>query len=89
MKRKVASNPRVDPAPRVAAEDAIIENFERCEHLAEGVTQIDPELRHEMIAAAAYFIAEQRGFVPGHEVEDWCRAEAAIDKQLPRLLAQD
>jgi hypothetical protein len=42
-----------------------------------------------MIATAAYFIAEQRGFVPGHEQQDWHQAEAAIDNQLPRLLAQD
>lgn len=42
-----------------------------------------------MIATAAYFIAEQRGFVAGHEEEDWYRAEATIDRQLPRLLAQD
>lgn len=88
MMRNRSANLRSDPVPRAATEDAIIENLERCEHLAEGVTQIDPELRHEMIATAAYFIAEQRGFVPGHEAEDWHRAEAAIDKQLPRLLAQ-
>lgn len=88
MKRKTSANLRRDSVPRAATEDAIIENFERCEHLAEGITQIDPELRHEMVATAAYFIAEQRGFVPGHQVEDWYRAEAAIDEQLPRLLAQ-
>jgi hypothetical protein len=78
-----------DPAPRSVTEDAIMQNFDGCGDLAEGVTQIDPELRHEMIATAAYFIAEQRGFIPGHEEEDWHRAEAAIDRQLPRLLAQD
>ena len=88
MVRNVSRSPRIDAAPRAATEDAIIENLEHCEHLADGVTQIDPELRHEMIATAAYLIAEQRGFVPGHEMEDWYRAEAAIDKQLPRLLAQ-
>ena len=89
MTRNLSTRLRADPVPRAATEDAIIENFEGCVHLAEGVTQIDPELRHEMIATAAYFIAEQRGFVPGHEVEDWHRAEAAIDTQLPRMLAQD
>ena len=25
---------------------------------------------------------ERRGFAPGHELEDWCEAEAAIDRQL-------
>ena len=35
-----------------------------------------------MIAEAAYFIAEQRGFEPGHEVDDWLQAEAQIYDQL-------
>lgn len=31
--------------------------------------------RHDMIATAAYFRAQQRGFEPGHELEDWLAAE--------------
>jgi hypothetical protein len=31
-----------------------------------------------MIAAAAYFLAEQRGFEPGHELEDWLTAEQKV-----------
>ena len=34
--------------------------------------------RHEMIAAAAYFRAQKRGFEPGHELEDWFAAETEI-----------
>jgi hypothetical protein len=30
------------------------------------------------IAEAAYYLAEQRGFVPGHELEDWLAAEREI-----------
>jgi hypothetical protein len=30
------------------------------------------------IALAAYFIAEKRGFAPGHELDDWLAAEAAV-----------
>lgn len=89
MARDRSGNGRVDPAPRAVAENAIVESFERGGQLTEGVTVVDPELRHEMIATAAYFIAEQRGFVPGHEKDDWCRAEAAIDRQLARVLTQD
>jgi len=37
------------------------------------------EKRHELIAIAAYYLAERRGFAPGHEDEDWLQAEAAID----------
>ena len=32
----------------------------------------------QMIEEAAYFIAEQRGFSPGHELEDWLKAKAQI-----------
>jgi hypothetical protein len=30
------------------------------------------------IAERAYYLAEQRGFVPGHELEDWLAAEREI-----------
>ena len=30
----------------------------------------------EVIAVAAYFLAERRGFAPGNEMDDWLRAEA-------------
>jgi hypothetical protein len=33
-----------------------------------------------MIAEAAYYLAEKRGFVPGHELEDWRDAESRIDR---------
>jgi hypothetical protein len=41
--------------------------------------------RDEMIAVAAYFRAEHRGFVPGREAEDWCEAAAAIDRLLEAM----
>ena len=31
-----------------------------------------------LIAERAYFKAERRGFVPGHEVEDWLAAEREL-----------
>lgn len=37
------------------------------------------EQRREAIAKAAYYLAEQRGFEPGHELEDWTAAEARVD----------
>ena len=33
---------------------------------------------HKLVAEAAYYRAEQRGFAPGSEVEDWLTAEAQI-----------
>ncbi|MBN2886342.1 MAG: DUF2934 domain-containing protein [Chromatiaceae bacterium] len=43
---------------------------------------IGPEERHAMIAVAAYYLAEARGFAPGCEEEDWLRAERAIEELL-------
>jgi Protein of unknown function (DUF2934) len=37
--------------------------------------------REEAIAELAYFRALNRGFEPGHEVEDWLEAEAEYEKQ--------
>lgn len=42
----------------------------------------DPVQRHKMIAKAAYFRAERRGFEPGHELEDWLGAEAELERSL-------
>lgn len=89
MTVKKSGDLRVAPAPRAVVEDAIAESLERSGLPVEGATQVDPELRHEMIATAAYYIAEQRGFAPGHEQDDWYRAAAAVDRQLARMLAQD
>ena len=38
-----------------------------------------PEEREQMIAEAAYYRAERRGFAPGYEMEDWMQAEIEID----------
>jgi hypothetical protein len=38
--------------------------------------------RHVMIAEAAYFLAQRRGFAPGGELDDWLRAEQQVDASL-------
>lgn len=43
---------------------------------------VGPEQRAALIAEAAYFRAEKRGFAPGHETEDWLAAEAEVDARL-------
>lgn len=40
------------------------------------------ETRRAMIAEAAYYIAEQRGFSSGRDLEDWLLAEKQIDSAL-------
>jgi hypothetical protein len=42
----------------------------------------DETRRRAMIAEAAYYLAEHRSFAPGHELDDWCRAEREIDSLL-------
>ncbi len=39
--------------------------------------------RERLIAERAYLRAEQRGFAPGGEVEDWLAAEREIDAPAP------
>jgi hypothetical protein len=34
--------------------------------------------RRDLIAISAYYLAERRGFAPGHELEDWLAAEAKV-----------
>jgi hypothetical protein len=43
---------------------------------------VGPEHRAALIAEAAFFRAEKRGFSPGNEVEDWLAAESEVDAKL-------
>jgi len=45
-------------------------------------SSITPEERYRMIAEAAYFRAEKRGFTGDDIAEDWFQAEAEIDRYL-------
>ncbi|HME40328.1 MAG TPA: DUF2934 domain-containing protein [Steroidobacteraceae bacterium] len=53
-----------------------------CDYLAWCVAPHFPENRRACIAAAAYRKAEQRGFAPGHELDDWLAAENDVDQRL-------
>lgn len=37
-----------------------------------------PDMRQAMVAEAAYYRAQKRGFTPDHEVDDWLEAEKEI-----------
>lgn len=43
---------------------------------------VAPTAQVEMIAVTAYYLAEQRGFSPGRELEDWLRAEEEVESRL-------
>ena len=47
------------------------------------VQRVTPEDRQRMIAEAAYYRAQQRGFSEGDPVDDWQQAEQEIDNALP------
>lgn len=44
--------------------------------------RLSPEERERLVAEAAYFIAERRGFAAGCELDDWLQAEAAVSRRL-------
>lgn len=46
---------------------------------------VTPDKRHEMIARAAYYRAERRGFACGEAVKDWWEAAAVIDLMLENM----
>ena len=41
---------------------------------------IERDRRHDLIAEHAYFLAEQRGFKPGQELDDWLTAERNVEQ---------
>jgi len=47
-------------------------------------TPLRPEERSQMIAEAAYYRAEQRGFYPEGHDQDWLEAEKIVDSMLSR-----
>lgn len=52
------------------------------------VRPFDINARDQMVAEAAYYRAQRRGFEPGHELEDWLASEADIDAYLYRLYGE-
>jgi hypothetical protein len=43
---------------------------------------IGSDARRSLVATEAYYRAERRGFIAGHELEDWVAAERAVDANL-------
>ena len=46
---------------------------------SDSTTTISAAERLRMIQTAAYYRAERRGFVAGHEADDWLSAEVEVD----------
>jgi hypothetical protein len=47
--------------------------------------KVNPDVRRQLVAAEAYFLAERRGFAAGNELQDWVTAEAVVDSRLQQL----
>lgn len=43
---------------------------------------VSPAQRWKLVAEAAYYFAEKRGFAPGHSMADWLAAERQVDAKL-------
>lgn len=74
MARKKSDTP---PAKRRSPRKSSIEASNDLEQAG-----VSAEERYLLISEAAYFRAEDRGFVPGQELDDWLAAEIQIDNLL-------
>jgi len=72
------SKPRV-PAPPASTLDAVHPD-RSIAAIAEAIARSQDQLRLA-VAEAAYYRAQQRGFAPGHELEDWLAAQHEISGQ--------
>ena len=61
---------------------AVIVVLESAQTVTAASMGIEPDVRRQLVAAEAYFLAERRGFAAGHELEDWVAAEAAVELRL-------
>lgn len=72
---------RSSPEASVDGHHAVLQQLRgrrnRARSGAEPRTRSYPEW-HAMVAEAAYYCAQRRGFAPGHELDDWLSAEAQI-----------
>jgi hypothetical protein len=44
--------------------------------------EVSPDELRKLVSEAAYYRAKQRGFTPGHEMEDWIQAEAEVLRRI-------
>ena len=70
------TEPKATPkaAPKSTPKPASFNNTARADISADEV--------RKLISEAAYYRAKQRGFQPGHELDDWIQAEAEVTRRL-------
>lgn len=79
----MSTNATASESRRKAAADVVIQSYaskheSAIQRMAACVAECRATERRAMVAEAAYFRAERRGFVPGHELEDWLAAESEV-----------
>jgi hypothetical protein len=86
IRKKTTSRKATTAAPELT-ESSVISVLESRQTTTAVSTSIDPDVRCQLVAAEAYFLAERRGFAAGHELEDWIAAEAAVDLRCHKMQA--
>lgn len=71
-----AATPRKTAAPKA---DKAAAPAKSAPKKATAKSNVSPEERLQMIATAAYYLAEKRGFCSCGELDDWIAAEAQVD----------
>jgi hypothetical protein len=84
---KKAMRRKATTAASELTESSAIALLESRQTATAGSTSLDPDVRRQLVAAEAYFLAERRGFAAGHELEDWVAAEAAVDSRRREMQA--
>ena len=83
--RTPAPSPTETPTARTPATPSRKGTAVRAPSAGRSAMNVSADTRRAMIAEAAYLRAERRGFVAGHEEEDWLAAEKEVDA----LLSED
>ena len=76
-KQKTQTTKKTAKSKQSAAEEQTMYKWEP--------TAITAEERSQMIAEAAYYRAEKRGFDPEGQVQDWLEAESEVDAILRKF----
>ena len=83
--RKATSRPDSQPDSTAAApRRRTSEQHAAVPMSTEARAEASPEEIRKLIAEAAYYRAKERGFAPGHELEDWVEAESEVMGRIER-----
>lgn len=75
--KKRAKKKTVDPQAAAPSDGMTLGTSEVPEIKTTGLDD-DSEVLRGLVAMEAYYLAERRGFIGGHEEEDWIAAEAVV-----------